>query len=264
MIGEAVSHYEILDKLGEGGMGVVYKARDLHLHRLVALKFLPAELIATAEKIARFELEARAISALNHPHVSTIHAMEEFAGRRYLVLEYLAGGTLRERLKDFRAQNQPFPLQQAVRIGIETAQGLAHAHRRGIVHRDIKPENVMFTGEGLLRITDFGLAKADTSDLTRDGTTVGTAAYMAPEQAMRNETSPRSDLFSLGVILHEMIAGQRPFSGKSEFATMQSVVNDPPAPLKPVLFRTCRPLWNASCRACSIKIRRNVIRAEKR
>ncbi len=231
MIGEAVSHYEILDKLGEGGMGVVYKARDLHLHRLVALKFLPPEITATAERIARFEQEARAISALNHPHIATIYAMEEFQGRRFLVLEYLPGGTLRQRMKESRAENQPFPLNDALRIGIETAQGLAHAHRKGIVHRDIKPENIMFTAEGLLRITDFGLAKSETSELTRDGTTVGTAAYMAPEQATHSETSPRSDLFSMGVMLHEMIAGQRPFTGKSEFATMQAVVSDPPPPL---------------------------------
>ena len=237
MIGEVVSHYEILDKLGEGGMGVVYKARDTRLQRLVALKFLPAEITATPEKIARFEQEARAISALNHPHIATIHAMEEhateeFGGRRFLVLEYLPGGTLRERLKAWRAANQPFPLADAVRIGIETAQGLAHAHRKGIVHRDIKPENVMFTAEGSLRITDFGLAKSGDSHLTRDGATVGTAAYMAPEQALRNETSPRSDLFSLGVMLHEMIAGQRPFTGASEFAIMQAVVNHTPGPVR--------------------------------
>src|SRR5665213_2372089 len=232
MIGETVSHYEILDKLGEGGMGVVYKARDLRLQRLVALKFLPAEITATPDRVARFEFEARAISALNHPHIATIHAMEEWAGRRYLVLEYLPGGTLRQRLKDLRAANTPFPLDEAVRIGIDTARGLAHAHRKGIVHRDIKPENVMFTAEGVLRITDFGLAKSGSSELTRDGATVGTAAYMAPEQAMHNETSPRSDLFSLGVMLYETIAGQRPFAGASEFARMQAVVSDPPAPLE--------------------------------
>ncbi len=241
MIGEPISHYEILDKLGEGGMGVVYKARDLRLQRLVALKFLPPEITTSRERIARFEQEARAISTLNHPHISTIHAMEESGGRSFLVLEYLPGGTLRQRLDDFRARNRPFPLQDAVRIGINVARGLAHAHRKGIVHRDIKPENVMFDGEGLLRITDFGLAKTESSELTlltRDGTTVGTAAYMAPEQALRNETSPRSDLFSLGVMLYELIAGQRPFAGASEFAAMSAVVNDPiisPAQLRPAV-----------------------------
>jgi tetratricopeptide (TPR) repeat protein len=239
MIGEPISHYEILDKLGEGGMGVVYKARDLRLQRLVALKFLPPEITASPERIARFEQEARAVSTLNHPHISTIHAMDEDAGRRFLVLEYLPGGTLRQRLDDLRARSRAFPLRDVVLIGVNVARGLAHAHRKGIVHRDIKPENVMFDGEGMLRITDFGLAKTASSEfalLTRDGTTVGTAAYMAPEQALRNETSPRSDLFSLGVVLYELIVGQRPFSGASEFAAMSAVVNDPivpPARLRP-------------------------------
>ncbi len=239
MIGELISHYEILDKLGEGGMGVVYKALDLRLQRVVALKFLPLEITTSRERIARFEQEARAISTLNHPHISTIHAMEESDGRTFLVLEYLPGGTLRQRLDDFRARDRPFPLPDAVRIGINVARGLAHAHRKGIVHRDIKPENLMFDGEGVLRITDFGLAKTESSELTlltRDGTTVGTAAYMAPEQALRNETSPRSDLFSLGVLLYELIVGQRPFTGANEFAAMSAVVNDPiipPARLRP-------------------------------
>jgi serine/threonine protein kinase/tetratricopeptide (TPR) repeat protein len=233
MIGETVSHYEVLEKLGEGGMGVVYKARDLRLQRFVALKFLPPEVTATAESVARFEAEARAISALNHPHIATIHAMDEIDGSRFLVLEFLPGGTLRERLREYRDRNQPFPIREAVSQAIEMAEGLGHAHRNGFVHRDMKPENVMFTAEGLLRITDFGLAKsAGSIELTRAGSTVGTAAYMAPEQAIRNETSPRSDLFSLGIILHEMIAGKRPFSGESEFATMYSMVHDPPPPLR--------------------------------
>src|SRR4051812_8466648 len=189
MIGEVVSHYEILDKLGEGGMGVVYKALDTRLHRMVALKFLPGEIVGSPDKIARFEQEARAISALNHPHIATIHSMEEYNSgttpRRFLVLEYLAGGSLRDRIRAHRGAGEPFPLADAVKIGIESALGLAHAHRRGIVHRDIKPENIMFTAEGMLRITDFGLAKPAVAgpgreELTRDGVTVGTAPYMAP------------------------------------------------------------------------------------
>ncbi|HWF07984.1 MAG TPA: protein kinase [Bryobacteraceae bacterium] len=233
MIGEVFSHYEILDKLGEGGMGVVYKALDTRLQRLVALKFLPGEITSTPDRIARFEQEARAISALNHPHIATIHSMEEHGAGRFLVLEYLAGGSLRDRIRAHRAAAEPFPLADAVRIGIESAQGLAHAHRRGIVHRDIKPENIMFTADGLLRITDFGLAKSAISgpareELTKDGVTVGTAPYMAPEQALGNITSPRSDLFALGVTLHETIAGQRPFAGASEFATMHAVINQVP------------------------------------
>src|SRR6185312_13916859 len=214
MIGEVVSHYEILDKLGEGGMGIVYKARDRRLQRVIALKFLPGDLVSEPDRIARFEQEAHAISALNHPHIATIHSMEEDASgsspRRFLVLEYLAGGSLRDRIRAHRASAEPFPLADAVKIGIESALGLGHAHRRGIVHRDIKPENIMFTSEGLLRITDFGLAKSALAnsareELTKEGVTVGTAPYMAPEQALNNVTSPRSDLFALGVTLHETI-----------------------------------------------------------
>jgi serine/threonine-protein kinase len=231
-MGTTVTHYEIVEKLGEGGMGVVYKARDLSLHRFVALKFLPAEITASPDKILRFEAEARAISSLNHPNIATIHAMDEDHGRRFLVLEFLEGGTLRERIRKCRAGGQPFPLAEAVLLGIQLADGLGHAHRKGIVHRDIKPENVMFTGDGTLRITDFGLAKSShASEITRDGTTVGTAAYMAPEQALRNETSPRSDLFALGIVLYELVAGQRTFTGENELSTLHAILNDRPAPL---------------------------------
>ena len=233
MIGETLAHYEILEKLGEGGMGVVYKARDLRLHRFVALKFLPLEITATPERIARFELEARAISALNHPHIATIHAMDESGGRRFLVLEFLPGGTLRSRMNGYLVKGAPFPIREAAGLAIQMAEGLEHAHRHGIVHRDMKPDNVMFTAEGLLRITDFGLARlAESSGLTRDGTTVGTAAYMAPEQASLAEAGPRSDLFSLGVMLYEMAAGRRPFAGASDFSTMHAIVHDAPPPLR--------------------------------
>lgn len=230
--GKIVSHYEIVEKLGEGGMGVVFKARDLSLHRLVALKFLPSEITNTAGRVARFEAEARAISALNHPNIATIHSMDEDAGRRFLVLEYLEGGTLRDRIRNYRLLEQPFPLHEALNAAIQLAEGLSHAHQRGIVHRDIKPENVMFTGAGMLRLADFGLAKSTScSEITRDGTTVGTAAYMAPEQALRNETTPRGDLFSIGVLIYELIAGRRPFIGAGELATLQSILNDDPPSL---------------------------------
>lgn len=246
MTGQTFSHYEVLERLGEGGMGVVYKARDKRLQRLVALKFLIPELTASSETLARFEVEARAISALNHPHIATIHAMEDAGertgeagpNRRFLVLEYLAGGTLREKIRGYQGRREPFPLSESVRIATDLAAGLAHAHRCGIIHRDIKPENVMFTGDGVLRITDFGLARSShlsnltRTTLTRDGATVGTAAYMAPEQARSNLTSARSDLFSLGVVIHEMLTGKRPFDGPSELATMHAVVYDPPLPLR--------------------------------
>jgi tetratricopeptide (TPR) repeat protein len=236
-IGTIVTHYEIVAKLGEGGMGVVYKARDLSLHRFVALKFLPPEIVASPDKILRFEAEARAISALNHPNIATIHAMDEDHGRRFLVLEFLEGGTLRERIRKYRDCDRPFPLSEALKVGVQLAEGLGHAHRKRIVHRDIKPENVMFTIEGTLRITDFGLAKSShASEITRDGTTVGTAAYMAPEQALRNETSPRSDLFAVGIVMYELVAGRRPFTGGNEFVTLQAMLNEEPPAL-----RTLRP-----------------------
>ncbi len=218
-------------------MGVVYKARDLRLHRFVALKFLSTEIASNPETLARFEIEARSISALNHSHIATIHAMEKDGWRRFLVLEFLPGGTLRRRIKELRARHEPFPVHDAVSIAIAIAGGLNHAHRAGIVHRDVKPENVMFNAEGVVRITDFGLAKsAYSEELTKTGAALGTAAYMAPEQASENQTSPLSDLFSLGIVLHEMIAGHRPFTGKTELATMHAVVHDPPPPL-----RTIRP-----------------------
>jgi tetratricopeptide (TPR) repeat protein len=214
-------------------MGVVYKARDLSLRRFVALKFLPPEITASAARVARFEAEARAISALNHPNIATIHAMDEDHGRRFLVLEYLEGGTLRERIRQYRGEERPYPLAEAAAVGIQLAEGLAHAHRKGIVHRDIKPENVMFTGDGALRITDFGLAKSShASEITRDGTTVGTAAYMGPEQALRNETSPRGDLFAVGVVLYELVAGRRPFVGSNELATLHAMLNEQPPALR--------------------------------
>jgi serine/threonine protein kinase/Flp pilus assembly protein TadD len=231
--GETVSHYEIREKLGEGGMGVVYKALDLSLQRFVALKFLPAAITANPTLNARFEAEARAISALNHPNIATIHAMDEDNGRRFLVLEYLEGGTLRERIRSYRSSDRLFPMREAVSIGIALGTGLGHAHRRGVVHRDIKPENVMFTEDGTLRIADFGLARpSESPHLTRDGATVGTAAYMGPEQALRNEISPRGDLFAVGVILYELIAGRRPFQGLTEFATLQAMLNEQPPPMR--------------------------------
>jgi serine/threonine-protein kinase len=235
MIGETIAHYEILEKLGEGGMGVVYKALDIRLQRLVALKFLPHEIVSSPGRIQRFEAEARAVSSLNHPHIATIHAMDEEKGRRFLVLEYLAGGTLRSRLQFYADRGEEFPVHEAVRIMAAVVDGLAHAHRNGVVHRDLKPENIMFTDDGVPRITDFGLAKSPHgSEVTTEGVTVGTVPYIAPEQAIRGETSPRGDLFAIGVVLYEMLAGARPFSGATDFSTLQAIVNDNPARLRHV------------------------------
>lgn len=235
MIGETIAHYEILEKLGEGGMGVVYKALDIRLQRLVALKFLPHEIIASPARIQRFEAEARAVSSLNHPNIATIHAMDEDDGRRFLVLEYLSGGTLRSRIQSYADQAEEFPIDEATRIMAAVADGLSHAHRNGVVHRDLKPENIMFTEEGVPRITDFGLAKSvGGSEITTEGVTVGTIPYMAPEQAVRGETGPRGDLFALGVVLYEMLSGARPFAGQTDFSTLQAIVNDQPPRLRHV------------------------------
>jgi tetratricopeptide (TPR) repeat protein/TolB-like protein len=235
MIGETIAHYEILEKLGEGGMGVVYKALDIRLQRFVALKFLPHEIVVSPTRIQRFEAEARAVSSLNHPNVATIHAMDEDEGRRFLVLEYLSGGTLRSRIHAYSDRREEFPIEEAIRIMAAVADGLSHAHRNGVVHRDLKPENIMFTEEGVPRITDFGLAKSvGGSEITTEGVTIGTIPYMAPEQAVRGETGPRGDLFALGVVLYEMLSGARPFAGQTDFSTLQAIVNDEPAHLRHV------------------------------
>jgi tetratricopeptide (TPR) repeat protein/TolB-like protein len=235
MIGETIAHYEILEKLGEGGMGVVYKALDIRLQRLVALKFLPHEIVASPARIQRFQAEARAVSSLNHPNVATIHAMDEDDGRRFLVLEYLSGGTLRSRMQTYAERAEEFPVPEAIRIMAAVADGLSHAHRNGVVHRDLKPENIMFTEEGVPRITDFGLAKSvGGSEITTEGVTIGTVPYMAPEQAVRGETGPRGDLFALGVVLYEMLSGARPFAGQTDFSTLHAIVNDQPPRLRHV------------------------------
>jgi len=235
MIGETIAHYEILEKLGEGGMGVVYKALDIRLQRLVALKFLPHDIVASPGRIERFETEARAVSSLNHPNIATIHAMDEDEGRRFLVLEYLAGGTLHSRMQAYSDSAREFPVEEAIRIIAAVADGLSHAHRNGVVHRDLKPENIMFTEEGVPRITDFGLAKSvGGSEITTQGVTVGTVPYMAPEQAVRGETGPRGDLFALGVVLYEMLSGARPFAGQTDFSTLHAIVNDQPPRLRHV------------------------------
>ncbi len=231
MTGRVISHYEVLEKLGEGGMGVVYKARDQRLNRLVALKFLPNRLIGSKEQVARFEQEARAISALNHPHIATIHDVESVDGERFLVLEYLPGGTLKAKLKKLQAAAEKLSVDQAVSYAIQIGGALAHAHRRGILHRDVKTDNAMLTEEGTVKITDFGLAKlTGGTELTQTGFTVGTATYMSPEQAQGQTADQRSDVFSFGIVLFELVAGDLPFRGQSGMAVLYEIVNSP-APL---------------------------------
>jgi eukaryotic-like serine/threonine-protein kinase len=228
MIGQTISHYKILEKLGEGGMGVVYKAQDTKLDRFVALKFLPPHVAASSDDKARFLQEAKAVASLAHPNICTIHSVEEEDGKAFIVMEYVEGKTLKE-------MDQKIPLKQAVEIGTQIADGLAAAHEKGIVHRDIKPDNIMIRKDGRVQIMDFGLAKLrGVSRLTKEGTTVGTAGYMSPEQVQGLETDHRTDIFSLGVVLYEMFAGESPFKGIHETAITYEIVNVDPLPLSTV------------------------------
>ena len=227
MVGRTVSHYKILSKLGEGGMGVVYKAEDLKLHRFVALKFLPPHLGADHEK-QRFVHEAEAASALDHPNICTIHEIDETPdGQMFIVMSCYQGESLAAKI-----ERGPLKLDEATEIVTQVASGLSKAHEKGIVHRDIKPGNIFLTSDGLAKIVDFGLAKLATqTKLTKTGTTVGTVMYMSPEQARGGETDHRSDIWSLGVVLYEMISGRPPFGGEHETALVYSIMNEEPEPL---------------------------------
>jgi serine/threonine protein kinase len=233
VIGQTISHYKILEKLGEGGMGVVYKARDTKLDRVVALKFLPPTLLSSESEVSRFEQEAKAISALNDPRIATIHDILDVEGERFLVLEYLPGGTLKTKLKILMEAGHEFSADEVIDFGVQLAEGLAHAHRKGIIHRDIKTDNIMLTEDGKLKITDFGLAKLKGGvHITRSGSTVGTAAYMSPEQIRAGEIDNRSDLFSAGVVLYELATGRLPFRGEHEASLAYSIANEDPIPPK--------------------------------
>jgi non-specific serine/threonine protein kinase len=243
MIGQTISHYIILEKLGEGGMGVVYKAHDTKLDRLVALKFLPQQIAVSVEDKARFLQEAKAISALNHPNIATIHDIDEVDGpayadasagkQKFLVLEYIPGGTLKSKLKRLKSEDREFSIGEVLDYGIQAAEALAHAHRHQIVHRDVKTDNLMFTEEGKVKLTDFGLAKLRGSvQVTKTGTTVGTAAYMSPEQIRGEQVDHRSDIFSFGVVLYELLTSHLPFRGEFETALSYSILNENPPPVK--------------------------------
>ena len=229
MIGQTISHYKILEKLGEGGMGVVYKAHDTQLDRDVALKFLPPELTRDTESKERFVHEAKAASALEHSNICNIHEIGETDdGRSFIVMACYSGETVKDKIK-----RSPLSVDEAVDIATQIAQGLAKAHEKGIVHRDIKPANIMVTEDAVAKILDFGLAKlSGLSHLTRTGTTVGTAAYMSPEQTRGEAIDKRSDIWSVGVVLYEMLAGRLPFRGEHETAMMYSVLNEDPEPIQ--------------------------------
>jgi serine/threonine protein kinase/tetratricopeptide (TPR) repeat protein len=225
MIGKHISHYHILEKLGEGGMGVVYKAEDTKLKRTVALKFLPPELTRDAEAKERFVREAQAASALQHHNICTIHDIDETEdGRLFIVMDYYEGETLKTKIKDERLK-----IKEVINIFEQIARGLEKAHEKGIVHRDIKPANIFITSEGVVKILDFGLAKlAGQVQLTKDSSTLGTVAYMSPEQLSGKDLDQRSDIWSLGVVLVEMLTGKLPFAGDYEQAIIYSILNDHP------------------------------------
>jgi serine/threonine protein kinase len=241
MIGTTVSHYRITEKIGEGGMGEVYLADDTKLGRQVALKFLPEALTRDEERKQRFVQEARAAAAIQHPHICAVYEVGEVDGRTFLAMEYIRGQSLREAIA-----SKGLTPQRALELGLQIAEGLAKAHEKGVLHRDLKPDNLLISEDGYAKIIDFGLAKlvepltpgagvdpeAETQLKTREGMVMGTVAYMSPEQAVGESLDARSDIFSFGVVLYEMLSGTSPFRRESTTASLRALLNESPPPLE--------------------------------
>ncbi|MBL7135976.1 MAG: protein kinase [Candidatus Marinimicrobia bacterium] len=224
MIGKSISHYRIIEKLGEGGMGVVYKAEDTKLKRFVALKFLPLQSLSNEEERTRLVHEAQAAASLDHPNICTVHEIDEVDGNTFIAMAYIDGQSLKGKI-----DSGPLKIEESLNIAIQIAEGLQEAHEKGIVHRDIKSSNIMFSSKGQTKITDFGLVKlSGRTKLTKTGTTMGTVAYMSPEQTQGATVDHRADIWSFGVMLYEMITGQLPFKGDYDQAVVYSIVNEEP------------------------------------
>jgi len=258
MIGRTISHYKILEKLGEGGMGLVYKAEDTRLDRTVALKFPEPHALGGEQGIARLSREAKSAAALNHPNICTIYEIDSSEGRPFIAMEYIDGQSLEDRI-----ESDPPALNETIDIAAQIAAGLGHAHEKGIIHRDIKPGNVMVTPSGRAKILDFGLAKSlGGTLLTRTGTTIGTVAYMSPEQARGEEADARTDIWSLGAVLYEMVSGRRPFKGDYEQAVIYQILNDTPKPVTELLPDTPGELARVIEKAMARDPRERYVRTE--
>ncbi len=240
MIDKTILHYKILEKLGEGGMGVVYKAEDTKLKREVAIKFLPHYISANEELKNRFAIEAQAAAAINHPNVATIYSIEEVEDSKlgmqmFIVMEYVDGKELKDIVADY--SNKPLQFNDIIKYAIQIAEGLEAAHKKGIIHRDIKLSNIIITNDGKAKITDFGLAKLTGQErLTKTNTAIGTLAYMSPEQAQGKEVTFKTDIWSYGVVLYEMITGQLPFKSNYEQAVLYLILNESPEPITALRF----------------------------